>query len=491
MDRLDLLERYDVAIAGGGAIGAVLACALADGGAKTLLVDPAFSAPTDSRRESDPDAGSQGGSTSDRRSSDTPEAFAPRPLALSLASWRMLEALGIGESLTAKATPIRSIHISEAGRFGAARLAAARFDLECFGKVVDAASLGRALDDALERRQAHRQARRDPQRSLAPLGAGELHLLGGRIDNARVLPEGIVPRLRADADNPEPDASALAGERSASLSSAHPPFAASLLAIADGGRSPLREALHIATRKRIYPQLALATVVGVRSPRPFTAFERFTPAGPVALLPMGGSRYGLVFCAGPDRIHRLAKACESDFLAALDATFGGRMGGFCAAGQRRVFDLRLEYARNIIGRRRVSIGNAAHHLHPVAGQGFNLGLRDVACLAQTVSEARAEGRDGGDKRSLLEYRRWRAPDHARTRGLTDALVDIFGHRCSPLASIRAPGLVVFDLLPGLKRALTRQATGLAGRVSDLALGIPPTAGPGGVGEGIRAAQGLR
>ncbi|WP_025770084.1 FAD-dependent monooxygenase [Thioalkalivibrio sp. HK1] len=501
MNRNDPVEHYDVAIAGGGAIGAVLACALADGGAKALLVDPSFSLAAKTCNESDPETGSAGASTRDRRAPDrsgsfAPGAFTPRPLALSLASWRMLEALDIEKSLTERATPIRSIHISEAGRFGAARLEAGRFDLECFGKVIDAASLGQALDKALGRRDLSPGVQR---RSVDSKSSGGVHRIGGRIEGACPLAHGIAPHVvfpNAIGQDPPSIPRSLShpppGTRPTPPSErADTPFVASLLAIADGGRSGLRQSLGVATCERTYPQRALATVVSVRTPHPFTAFERFTPEGPVALLPMGGPRYGLVLCASPDRIHRLGTACETDFLAALDSVFGGRMGGFRAADRRRIFDLKLEYARDIIGRRSVSIGNAAHRLHPVAGQGFNLGLRDAACLSQMVMAARSQGRDGGDRQTLFDYRRWRAPDHARTRRFTDGLVRLFGHRFSPIALMRAPGLVAFDLLPGFKRALTRQATGLAGKVPDLALGIRPTPAPSLEGEDDQDLEGSR
>ncbi|MBF2761697.1 MAG: FAD-dependent monooxygenase [Ectothiorhodospiraceae bacterium AqS1] len=502
MKPIDPAEHYDVAIAGGGAIGAALACALADSGARALLVDPSFSPVPPDPGESDIETETSAEATSDRMPSDIPAAFTPRPLALSLASWRILETLDIAASPMNEATPIRSIHISEAGRFGIARLEAERFDLDYFGKVIDAACLGRALDEALRRREigiGQRGAgQQDRGRSPDRAPAGGVHRLGGRIDGARILARGIAPKLTGQQEptslsQPASMATSISpsGTRSPPPAPLDTPFVASLLAIADGGRSLLRQSLGFETCKRSYPQRALATVVSVRSPHPFTAFERFTPEGPVALLPMGGTFYGLVLCATPARIAWLAAACESDFLAALDKILGGRMGGFRTAGRRRSFDLELEYARNIIGRRSVSIGNAAHRLHPVAGQGFNLGLRDAACLSQTVMQAKACGRDGGDRQTLFDYRRLRAADHARTRRLTDALVHLFSHRFSPIALMRAPGLVAFDLLPGLKGALMRQATGLAGIVPDLALGIrPPSEG---VFEGIERqdSKGLR
>ena len=127
-------------------------------------------------------------------------------------------------------------------------------------------------------------------------------------------------------------------------------------------------------------------------------------------------------------------------------------------------------ADTVAAERVVLIGNAANHLHPVAGQGFNLGMRDVACLTEVVSEALRDGGTAGDASALERFRRWRATDHAAVARFTDSLVDVFGHRCSPIASMRAPALVALDLVPPLKRALARRAMGLAGRAPRLALG---------------------
>ena len=251
------------------------------------------------------------------------------------------------------------------------------------------------------------------------------------------------------------------------------PFSASLLAVADGGRSELREALGIGTAVRDYRQCAIASVVTARAPRACTALERFTPDGPAALLPMGGPHYGLVWCCGEDRAEQLAGLPERDFAEALAAVFAGRLGGFVSVGERGTFPLRLVRARRIVGDRVVLIGNAANHLHPVAGQGFNLGLRDVACLTEAVVESRREGREPGDAPTLERYRRWRAPDHAAVARFTDALVGIFGHRCSPVAPLRAPALAALDRTPPLKRLLARRAMGFAGRTPRLALGQCP------------------
>ena len=505
--------RYDVAVAGGGAVGAALACAFADSGSSVLLADPPAGggahapspAVTASATNSPPPALASQGTTyapplgaagaeagdfapaesrDDRagragRAGDDPPAFAPRPIALSLASERVLASLGVWEALAGQATPIESIHVSEAGRFGAVRLDAAACGVVRFGSVVPADALGAALRDAVARRPA-------------------IHRSAGRIADACVHADGIVPRVVADAGEtggaegaggaggscfggPAGSAAREAGENGGAEKAGETgrqgdtsfAFTASLLVVADGGRSELREALGIGATVRDYRQRAIASVVEARSPREHTAFERFTPDGPVALLPMGGARYGLVWCCGGERADRLAGLSGSAFAEALDAVFAGRLGGFASAGERTVFGLRLARADATVAERVALIGNAANHLHPVAGQGFNLGMRDVACLAEVVAAGRREGCDPGDARVLERYRRWRAPDHTRVVRFTDTLVDVFCNRFSPAAPFRAPALVALDRVPPLKRALARRATGLAGKVPRLALGLPP------------------
>ena len=436
-DRADIARpaagaHYDVAIAGGGAVGATLACALADSGSKVLLADP----PEIGAAEPSPAAAAHESSASVPIGSP---AFAPRPLALSLASEHVLAALGVWETLAGQATPIESIHVSEAGRFGAARLEAAGCGLPRFGSVVAAGALGAALRDAVARRPA-------------------IHRAIGRIVDARVCADVVVSRVSAGAG----------GSDHASFA-----FTASLLVVADGGRSELRDALGIGATIRDYRQRAIASVVEARAPREYAAFERFTPGGPVALLPMGGARYGLVWCCGGERADRLAALPERAFVEALDAVFADRLGGFASAGERTVFGLRFARADATVAERVALIGNAANHLHPVAGQGFNLGMRDAACLTEVVAAGGREGCAPGDAQVLERYRRWRAPDHARVACFTDALVNVFCSRFSPAAPLRAPALAALDLAPPLKRALARRATGFAGKVPRLALGLCP------------------
>ena len=468
--------RYDIAVAGGGAVGAALACALADSGASVLLADPSAAGATGSPAGM-VNAPSPAVAVSPANPPSSP-AFAPRPLALSLASERVLASLGVWEALAGQATPIESIHVSEAGCFGAARLEAAECGIARFGSVVPAGALGAALRDAVARRPAiHRTGghvvgadiRAGSVASRVIGGAGEIGGVGdaggagGTVDTRRAgLPGARASRPHRVVET------ARTGREDASFA-----FTASLLVIADGGRSELRDALGIGATARDYRQRAIASVVEARAPRERTAFERFTPDGPVALLPMGGSRYGLVWCCGGERADRLAGLSGRAFTEALDAVFAGRLGGFASAGERTVFGLRLARADTVVAERVALVGNAANHLHPVAGQGFNLGVRDVACLAEVVAAGRREGCAPGDAQVLERYRRWRAPDHARVARFTDALVDVFCNRFSPSAPFRAPALAALDLVPPLKRVLVRHATGLAGKAPRLALGPGP------------------
>ena len=464
-DRHDSGACHDVAVAGGGAIGAALACALADAGFRVLLADPPAAGMIDTTGSPAGMAGPPPNGASHESPATATHAhdlspFAPRPLALSLASERVLASLGVWEDLAARATPIESIHVSEAGRFGATRLEAAECGMARFGSVVAAEALGAALRGAV--------AWRTP-----------IHRVGGRIVDVLVGAGTVTSRVAAGIGGIEKEEKAGDTESARSPGGAgkagdgSPAFTASLLVVADGGRSGLRKALGVNTTVRDYRQRAIASVAEVRTPRERTAFERFTPDGPVALLPMGGARYGLVWSGGSEQADRLAELPECAFAEALDAVFAGRLGGVTSVGARTVFALRFARADTIVAERVALIGNAANHLHPVAGQGFNLGMRDIACLTEVVAAARREGRSPGDARVLERYRRWRAPDHAGVAHFTDTLVDVFSNRFSPAAPLRAPALVALDLIPPLKRALARRATGLSGKVPRLALELRP------------------
>ena len=247
-----------------------------------------------------------------------------------------------------------------------------------------------------------------------------------------------------------------------------PTFVEAARGLAD---SPLREGLGIGVNARGYGQSAITARVVARCSHDGVAYERFTAAGPLALLPMHGNHCGLVWSTHADSAKQLLTLDDAGFLSALTDQFGTRLGGFVSTGPRSAFPVHLITAAQVVGRRVAIIGNAANHLHPVAGQGLNLGLRDVAALAEIVSECFREGGDPGDAALLTRYAECRRPDQTRVSRATDALVRLFSSHQAPLVLARGVGLLAFDLLPAVKRRFGHHAMGLSGRQSRLARGL--------------------
>lgn len=248
-------------------------------------------------------------------------------------------------------------------------------------------------------------------------------------------------------------------------------MAAQLTVLCDGGHSPLREGLAIGVKTRDYGQVAVSAMIAARFHHDGVAYERFTAAGPLALLPMQGNHCGLVWSMDAERAAHLITLDDAGFLAALAEQFGTRLGGFVSAGPRSAFPLHLASAEEVVGRRLAIVGNAANHLHPVAGQGLNLGLRDVAALAELVGGCVGEGGDPGDAALLARYAADRRQDQKRVSGATDGLVRLFSNRFAPLVLARNLGLLAFDLLPPIKRRFGEHAMGLGGRQSRLTRGL--------------------
>jgi Ubiquinone biosynthesis hydroxylase, UbiH/UbiF/VisC/COQ6 family len=245
-----------------------------------------------------------------------------------------------------------------------------------------------------------------------------------------------------------------------------------LLVAADGGDSSVRDRLGIRVEGHDYGQDAVVTTVLADRPCPGQAFERFTDTGPLAMLPMPGGRYSVVWTCRPTETAELLALTESDFSARLQARFGWRLGRLSAPSPRQAYPLRLRLVRETIHERLVLIGNAAHTLHPVAGQGFNLGLRDVAALAEVLGEAARCGQDPGSADTLADYKRWRGRDQVATAWLTDTLARLFVVPWRPVRLARNLGLLGLDLVPAARRRLARRLMGLAGALPRLARGLP-------------------
>lgn len=401
---------YDVVIAGGGMVGLSLALALdhIGGGRLRLLLVESFA------------AGAGSAAPVYRPSFDA------RATALSHGSRSILEKLGLWDTLSAHTTAITDIHVSERGRFGSVALNAQQRGWPALGYVVENAWLGNVLLAA---------ARRRPAISL-------------------LSPAAVVGCA------PGADHALITIEESG----ARREIGAALIAIAAGADSDLREKLGIATKVSDYQQQAIITNVCCRQAHRGWAYERFTDWGPMALLPLtdseaGEARLALVWTMPPERAAQLLGSSDGIFLNTLQQRFGHRQGHFLRVGQRHAYDLKLVAAEEQIRRQLVLVGNAAHSLHPVAGQGFNLALRDVQRLAETVCEAAAAGEDIGAVPVLQRYLQRQALDQWKTVLFSDRVSALFERPQPLLGGLRRLGLIALDLNPTLKNGFIDQTAG--------------------------------
>ena len=401
----------DVMIVGGGLVGATLACALranASGPLEVMLVEAAPVSPRGPARQ---------------------PCFDSRSTALALGSVEYLRELGLWEGLAGHVTPIQRIHVSDRGRFGAVRMDHAEQGVEALGYVAENAALGRALNQALH--QLPGIILRGETRVL-DLEAGEA--------GVRVALQG--PRGREE-------------------------LRAALVVLAEGGRSGLGEKLGIWRRTEGYGQSALIANVCFSTPHSNIAFERFTPEGPLALLPLEDfeeqPRAALIWTQPEEAAASLLALDDAAFLRRLQAAFGRRLGAFTRAGERMVYPLSLVRAQEQCRPGLVLLGNAANTLHPVAGQGFNLALRNAMALAGRLLEARAQGESPGAISVLRGYAEEVERDQNVTVAFSDNLIRLFSNGSLPLALTRQAGLLGIELIAPIKRALVLRAMGRGGR----------------------------
>ncbi len=358
----------------------------------------------------------------------------PRPIALAEGSRRILQSLELWSEIGAGATPIRAIHVSDRGRFGFTRLNARDYGVDALGYVGEAGTIAAALGRALEA---------NPEVAVYRPAS---------VQQVEILPD----RVRVDC---------AASDGITSLN-------ARLLVAADGGQSLVRRLSGIGARERDWQQSAVTATVKTRLDPASVAYERFTDHGPVALLPMGQHRSGLVWTLPHPRAEALVALEDADFLLALEETFGTRLGEFRQTGPRTRHPLRSVHSRFSVKPRIALAGNAANHLHPVAGQGLNLGLRDAAVLAEVAADALKRGEDPGEMATLRRYADWRRRDQWATSRFTEGVVRLFSNDSLPLALVRDTGLIGLDSFGFLKRTLARHAMGLAGRGPRLMRGLP-------------------
>lgn len=401
-------RQFDVAIVGGGLVGASLALGLTGTGVRVLLVESVA-----------PDSAAQ-------------PSFDERTTALGNASRRIFQGLQIWDEISRDAAAIRAIHVSDAGRFGCARLRAEEHGIDAFGYVVPNRVIGAAL-----------------WRRLAAAGGIEIRV------------PATVEDLDITTERAYFTVITAAGAREVS--------SARLLVAADGAHSVVRAAAGIEAGVADYDQVAIAAAVTGDRAHDDTAYERFTPSGPVAVLPLRGGGYGTIWSCAAQRSAQLLALSDEAYLDELQRRFGWRAGRFRRIGRRASYPLKLTRAASSVARRVVLIGNAAQALHPIAGQGFNLGLRDAALLAEVLAGASG---DVGSAELLRKFSGWRAADRGGVVRFTDGLVRLFGSRIPGVGLLRDLGLVAFDLSPPAKRALARVSLGFGGPMPRLARGLP-------------------
>ena len=389
---------YDVIIVGGGLAGNCLALALNDSGLQVAIIE------------------------ANTREQLLNSAIGDRALALAAGTIATLESLGIWQGIQAKATAITDIHVSDLGHFGKVRLSARKQNVAALGYVITARDIEAHVADLVDK-------------------AGITQLCPARLVGIMSADKAVNVSIKHK-------------EESLCLS-------AKLLVGADGGNSSVRKLLDIAQQLTEYGQTALVTTVKTAIPNRNTAYERFTGSGPLALLPIGKNHCSVVWTRSTEDADELMSGSENDFLEALQQCFGYRLGQLTLAAPRRAFPVSLIRAGRMNSGRAVIIGNAVHQLHPVAGQGFNLGLRDVVQLADMILKQQGQDGDIGSAKFLDNYVTAREKDHRQTITFTDTLVKLFSNDNLALAAARNIGLAVLDHVPAAKDLLSRHAMGLA------------------------------
>lgn len=397
---------YDLVIVGGGMVGISLALLLAQQQPdwKVLLLE------------------AQAYDSSGKHS----PSFDSRSTALSWSSRKIFQAAGLWSALEAHTSAINNIHVSDRGHIGLTRISANEAGVEALGYVIENRWIGAALLDKLATTSVEMMA---PERvaTITPLKAG----------------------VRLELEH--------SGET----------IQTSLLVLADGANSQTAQKLGIHSDQQPYGQQGIIANIGLQDRHNGVAYERFTDQGPMAMLPLpdfdGCPRCALVWTQPPERAAELMAATDKDFLTALQESFGYRMGMLKKVGERVAYPLALTTASEQVRRSVVVLGNAAHSLHPVAGQGFNLSLRDVATLADVLGKAKSAGADFSSLETLEDYQQQQLADQQNTLLFSDNLPKLFAQPSSVVTLGRNSGLVMMDLLPSLRSRFAKFGMGMANR----------------------------
>lgn len=344
--------------------------------------------------------------------------FDGRAIALSDGTCQQLASINVWPALQRFATPITHVHVSDRGHASFVSLDAADYGISALGNVVELHDVGQQLFAMLKK---------------AP---------GVRL----CCPDTVTGVERSQN---EVSVTLNSGER----------ISSQLLVAADGSRSRVAAACGVQWQMQDYHQVAVIANVSTQQPHQGRAYERFTEHGPLALLPMSGGRSSLVWCHPIEDKAKVDSWSDRHFLEELQKAFGWRLGRFTQVGQRHSYPLQLQASLSHVSHRLAQVGNAAQTLHPIAGQGFNLGIRDVMTLAETVAAAWRAGEDPGNYATLRRYQQRRQPDARATIGITDSLVRLFANRYTPLVVGRNLGLMAMDSLPPVRHLLAERTLG--------------------------------
>ena len=401
-------KNYDLVIVGGGMVGISLALLLAQQQSdwKVLLLE------------------AQAYDNSDNHSN--PPSFDSRSTALSWSSRKIFQAAGLWSELESHTSAIKNIHVSDRGHIGLTRISADEAGVDALGYVIENRWIGNVL--------------------LKKFTATAVEIMAPeRVAKITPLKSGVRLNLEKSGEAIE----------------------TSLLVIADGANSQTAQKLGIHSDKKPYGQQGIIANIALQDAHNGVAYERFTDQGPMAMLPLpdfdGSPRCALVWTQPPERAAELMTATDKDFLQALQESFGYRMGMVEKVGERVAYPLALTTASEQVRRNIVVLGNAAHSLHPVAGQGFNLSLRDVATLADVLGKAKSAGTDFSSLETLERYQQQQLADQQNTLMFSDNLPKLFAQPSSVVALGRNSGLVMMDLLPSLRSRFAKFGMGMANK----------------------------
>ena len=404
------LPDYDVVIAGGGMTGASLAVALAGENIRIAIIEAVSP-----------------------RSDDQP-SYDDRGLALSLSSQRVLQGLNLWEKVSATSCPVQHVHVSDQHHFGFVRLHAEAMSIPALGYVVVARELGRILLEKIN-------------------SANNIDLIcPASIEDIVIQTDRAVINLKQGNED-----KLISGR---------------LLVAADGSHSTVCRFLGIKASVKDYGQTAIVTNVTPARKHLNTAWERFTPQGPLALLPLTDDRCAVVFTVSQDEVEAYMTMKDADFLDQLQCRFGRRLGKFHRLGKRKSYVMQLIISDEQVRERVVVLGNSAHTIHPNGAQGFNLCLRDVAGLAEILLPAFRSGIDLGKRRILNQYQDLRECDQKNVIQFTDGLTRLFYNDLLHKVLFRNIGMLLMDMMPSCKKTFMQRAMGMHGHQPVLVRGTP-------------------